>query len=119
MRLVGRLGALAPSLDDPDARWLRERLLQVIGEPSFGLAERASAVTSLLELLLPPPAGGSALPPAAAEALAAEERVALRAIGEWLNTQPAGWRAVPLALRERYHEAVARDDEAIEDLWGY
>ena len=95
LKLLGRLGALAPSRDDPDARWLRTELRSLIGAERFGAAEQGQAVSALLELL-PGPNDGVAL--------GAEDAAAVRAVAAWLDARPAGWSAVPVGTRDKYFE---------------
>ena len=70
---------------------LRKTLRDGLTRGEYGTAEQASAVCSLLELL---PEG---TPPG-------ERGATVQAIAIWLSKEPIAWRAVPMALRERYHE---------------
>ena len=100
IRLLGRLGRLAPHSDEAGVGWLRAQLRSFMAEGTrLSSAEQAGAVSSLLELLPP------------GEVPRAEEREALDAIGRWLSKQPPSWQTVSVAMRDRYHEAAARDDD--------
>jgi len=105
LRLLGRLGQLAPNMEDPGVSWLRQQLHAVLGvdapttAPRFSPAEEACAVAALLELV----------PPGTP---AHEARGAMQAIELWLRSQPKCWeQAVPAALRDRYYEYAREDRE--------
>ena len=103
LRLLGRLGALAPSADEDGARWLRAQLCEFASAERFGKAEQTAAVTALLELM----------PSRITCASPTGDLATVRATGEWRTRHSAVWRSVPPALRDRYHEA-ARQVDAIE-----
>ena len=101
LRLLGRLGSLTPSAKDAGALGLRAQLVHLLRQPHFGPAEKASAVSSLLEMLRA--AGGRAY----------EEREALQLIDRWHRDEPASWGTIPLPLRDWYHDATASGDEIL------
>jgi hypothetical protein len=105
LRLLGRLGQLAPNMEDPGVSWLRQQLHAALGvdapttAPRFSPAEEACAVAALLELV----------PPGTP---AHEARGAMQAIELWLRSQPKSWeQAVPATLRDRYYEYAREDRE--------
>ena len=107
LRLLGRLGQLAPSMEDPGVSWVRRQLCAVLGvdapttAPRFSPAEEACAVAALLELVPP----GTPVH---------EARGAMQAIELWLSSQPKSWeQAVPATLRDRYYEYAREVDREL------
>jgi hypothetical protein len=98
LRLLGKLGGLAPSTADPDVIWLCGQLREHLesGQGRLTAAETASVVSSLLELLPTTPE------------LSTEAAETVGTIARWLSKEQVGWQGVPPALRDRYHEAARR-----------
>lgn len=103
LRLLGRLGWLAPTTDDTAVRWLRSSLGEVLREgelPRFSAAEQVAAATALIQLS---PSWvtsvyGSSLAPAGVHE---EAQLVLRVLRKWSALRPTAWRAMPVELRDR------------------
>ena len=101
LKLLGRLGTLAPSHEDASVVWLRSSLKECIGAARFGLAGNVAAVSSFLQLLPPP---GYAR-------LRGVDAAGVRAVDAWVRSSSVGWDTVSLDLRDKFHE-VLRELEA-------
>ena len=100
LRLLGKLGTLAPSAADEDAVWLQGKLRHYMGCDRLDASEQACAVSAHHELL--PAAVGSG-----SDAPSAELADAYRAVGAWINAKPDMIAHVPDNLRAKFARSSA------------